>query len=137
MENTIRLDLEGSFLDLRRHPRVRVDAPFTCAVARKGIRSWWSSDNRSLGVVFDVSMNGAKVLTESPVRPGERMSLTLNLPRQAAPTQVEVAAARWVAGPTMGVEFLSLSPESEWRLRKFLSQAIKSSSLSPSSISIT
>ena len=134
MENTIRLDLEGSFLDLRRHPRVRVEAPFACALARKGLRSWWSSDNRSLGVVFDVSINGAKVLTETPVRPGERMSLTLNLPRQAAPMQVEVATARWVAGPTIGVEFLSLSPESEWRLRKFLSQAIKPTSANPPSV---
>ena len=132
MENAIRLDLEGSFLDLRRHPRVRVDAPFACALARKGLRSWWSSDNRGLGVVFDLSINGAKVLTESAVRAGERMSLTLNLPRQAAPMQVDVAAARWVAGPTVGVEFLSLSPESQWRLRKFLSQALKPGVSGPS-----
>ncbi len=123
MEHTARLDLEGSFLDLRRHPRVRVEAPFACALARKGIKSWWSSESRGLGVVFDVSIGGAKVMTETPIRLGERMSVTLNLPRQAAPMQIEVATARWVTGATVGIEFLSFSPESEWRLRKYLSQA--------------
>lgn len=123
MENAVRLDLEGSFLDSRRYPRVRVDAPFACALARKGFRSWWSQHGPGLGVVFDVSIGGAKVMTEEPVKAGERMMLTLNLPKQAVPMQVDTAAVRWVAGQTVGIEFLSYSTESEWRLRKFLAQA--------------
>lgn len=132
MENTVRLDLQGSFLDLRRHPRVPVEAPFSCALARKGIRSWWSQNGRGLGVVFDVSIGGARVMTETPVRAGERMSMTLNLPKQAAPMQVDVAAVRWVTGQTVGIEFLSYSPEAEWRLRKYLAQVAKSLAAGPS-----
>ncbi len=135
MPHPVELDLEGSFLDLRRHPRVRVEAPFACALGRKGLLSWWSQDNPGLGVVFDVSIRGAKVVTEAPVKPGDRMTMTLNLPRQAAPVKVTTATARWVAGQTVGVEFLDYSSESEWRLRKYLAQAdpksIPSRSVSP------
>jgi len=133
MENAVRLELEGSFLDLRRYPRVRVEAPFPCALGRKGLRAWWSKQSPGLGVVFDVSIGGAKVITEAPIQLGDRLTLTLNLPRQAAPMQVDVAAARWVAGQTVGIEFLSFSPASEWRLKKYLSQAVKSLALDSSS----
>ncbi len=131
MSQAVQLDLEGSFLDLRRHPRVRVDAPFACALSRRGIKSWWSQEDHGLGVVFDVSIGGAKLMTESPIKAGERMTLTLNLPKQAAPMKVDVAAVRWVAGQTAGIEFLSFTQEAEWRLRKYLSQVVKPATARP------
>ncbi|MFO0773998.1 MAG: PilZ domain-containing protein [Nitrospiraceae bacterium] len=122
MKDSVGLNLEGSFLDLRRHPRIRIEAPFACALGRKGFRSWWSQDEPELGVVFDVSMRGAKVVTEAQIKPGDRMTLSLNLPKQAAPMLVTTATVRWVMGPTVGLEFLDFSSEAEFRLRKFLSQ---------------
>lgn len=122
MESTVGLDLDGSFLDLRRYPRVRVEAPFPCALGRKGFMSWWSQAQPGLGVVFDVSIRGAKLITEVEIKPGERMSMTLNVPRQAVPVEVTTATVRWVVGQTVGVEFLDYSSESEGRLRRFLAQ---------------
>ena len=41
-------------VQLRRHPRVRVVAPFQCSLALVGLKRWLTSDEGGLGVVYDV-----------------------------------------------------------------------------------
>ena len=120
MEPAFKLEIEGTVVDARRHRRVRVPAPFACALSRRGLARWFSQDRDGLGVVFDVSIGGAKVMTETPIKPGDRMALRLNLPKQASPATVDMAAVRWANGQTFGVEFLSVSRATEVRLRKYL-----------------
>lgn len=112
-------------LDLRQHPRVRIAAPFACSFQRRGLSKWISGSHEGLGVVFDVSMGGAKVMSETGIELGERMSMSLCLPNQVSPMTVEEAAVRWGKDQTYGLEFLGLSPVAEMRLRKFIAIAAK------------
>jgi hypothetical protein len=110
-------------LDLRQHPRLRIPAPFACSFQRRGLTKWIRGNHEGLGVVFDVSIKGAKVMSETGIEPGERMSVRLCLPNQISPMTVEEAAVRWGRDQTYGLEFLNLSPVAEMRLRKFIAIA--------------
>ena len=52
-------------LDLRQYPRLRVPAPFACSFIRRGLTKWIRGDHEGLGIVFDVSLKGAKVMSET------------------------------------------------------------------------
>ena len=110
-------------LDLRQHPRLRIPAPFACSFLRRGLTKWISGSHEGLGVVFDVSIKGAKVMSETGIKPGEHMSVSFCLPNQISPMTVKDAAVRWGKDQTFGLEFLDLSPVAEMRLRKFIAIA--------------
>ena len=110
-----------TIIDLRQHPRLRISAPFACSFTRRGLTKWIRGDHEGLGVVFDVSLGGAKVMSETGIKPGEHMSVRLTLPNQVTPMTVEEAAVRWGKDQIYGLEFLNLSPIAEMRLRKFIS----------------
>ena len=60
---------QGQFsVDLRQHPRLRVSAPFVCSFSRLGLAKWLGRGGDGIGVVFDVSMRGAKVMSESGIQ---------------------------------------------------------------------
>ncbi len=110
-------------IDLRQYPRLRIPAPFACSLSRLGLTRWFSRDRESIGVVFDVSMKGAKVMSETGIRLGDRIAVSLRLPNQVTPMTVEEAAVRWEKDQTYGLEFINLSPVAEMRLRKFITIA--------------
>ena len=112
-------------LDLRQHPRLRIPAPFACSFLRRGLTKWISGSHEGLGVVFDVSIKGAKVVSETGIEPGEHMSVSFCLPNQISPMTVKDAAVRWGKDQTYGLEFLDLSPVAEMRLRKFIAIAAR------------
>ncbi|MGQ0665500.1 MAG: PilZ domain-containing protein [Nitrospiraceae bacterium] len=112
---------------LRKHPRLRVSAPFPCSFARVGLNKWLAIERGGLGVVYDVSSRGARMMTEAIIIPGEQIALSLRLPRQASAMFVEVATIRWGRDQTYGVEFQDLSPVAHMRLRKFLNRLSSSS----------
>ena len=55
-------------VDLRQYPRLRVAAPFACSLSRRGLAKWLGRRADGIGVVFDVSMRGAKVMSEAFIR---------------------------------------------------------------------
>ena len=108
-------------IELRRHPRVRVPAPFACSFARIGLQRWLAAERAGLGVVLDVSLRGAKVMSQAAMNPGDQLAISLRLPDQ--PTKMNVdATVRWGNHHTFGLEFTALSQLAENRLRKFLSR---------------
>lgn len=115
-------------VDLRQHPRLRIPAPFVCSLSRLGLAKWLSRGGDGIGVVFDVSMKGAKVMSEAGIQRGDRLSVSLSLPNQASPMTVEEAAVRWEKDQVYGLEFVDLSPVAEMRLRKFIMIAMKPAS---------
>ena len=115
-------------VDLRQHPRLRVPAPFVCSLSRLGLAKWLSRGGNGIGVVFDVSMKGAKVMSEAGIQRGDRLSIRLSLPNQASPMTVEEATVRWEKDQVYGVEFVDLSPVAEMRLRKFITISTKPAS---------
>lgn len=107
---------------LRRHDRVRVSAPFPCSFARVGLPKWVAVERGGLGVVYDVSPKGARMMTEAAIIPGDQIAISLRLPKQVSAMFIELATVRWGKDQTYGVEFEDLSPVADMRLRKFLSR---------------
>ncbi|MBX3235325.1 MAG: PilZ domain-containing protein [Nitrospiraceae bacterium] len=110
-------------IDLRQHPRLRISAPFACSLSRLGLTKWFSRERQGIGVVFDVSMKGAKVMSETGIKQGDRVAVSLKLPNQVSPMMVEEATVRWERDQTYGLEFINLSAVAEMRLRKFITIA--------------
>lgn len=105
--------------ELRQNPRLRVPAPFVCAFSRIGLTRWLSEDRDGLGVVLDVSLKGAKVMSAVTMTPGDQLVVSLRLPNQIATMNTD-ATVRWRKDQTFGLEFVTLSRAAEIRLRKYL-----------------
>ena len=104
----------------RQHPRVRVVEPFPCSLALVGLKRWLTSDEGGLGVVYDVSAKGARVMTQVLISPGDRIAINLRLPNQAMSTFIELATVRWGKGQTYGIEFQGVSSPADTRLQTFV-----------------
>jgi len=113
-------------LDLRRHPRHRVSAPFPCAFSLLGLNRWTAAERNGLGVVLDVSLRGAKVMSTAAMNPGDHLAVSLRMPDQMAAMQLD-ATVRWINDQLMGLEFLSMPLSVETRLKKFLTRVSQTS----------
>ena len=109
-------------VELRRYPRHRVPAPFACAFSLLGLRRWTAVDRNGLGVVLDVSLRGARVMSTAAMQPGDHLVVSLRIPDQVAVMQLD-ATVRWGSDQLFGLEFMSVSLATESRLKKFLSRA--------------
>lgn len=113
---------------LRKHPRVRVSAPFPCSLARVGLLKKEAIE-QGLGIVYDVSAKGARVMTEAVITPGDRIAMQLRLPNQAASMFIETATVRWGKEHTYGVEFERVSPNDTKHLQIFMNRQARSGQL--------
>lgn len=109
---------------LRKHPRVRVSAPFPCSLARVGLLR--KGGEQGLGIVYDVSTKGARVMTEAVITPGDRIAMSLRLPNHAASMFIETATVRWGKEQTYGIEFEGLSPTDDKHLQAFMNHQFRS-----------
>jgi PilZ domain len=108
---------------LRKYPRLRLSTPFPCSFARVGLDKWPAKEQDGLGVVYDVSTRGARVMTEAVITPGDRIAMNLRLPDQGASM---LATVRWGKEHTYGVEFESLSPGTDHHLQSFITRLSQS-----------
>jgi len=104
----------------RRHPRVRIAAPFVCALSRCHSRRWLRRLGIDLGVVYDLSVRGARVSTEAKIRPGDEVTVSLRLPKQIKPADIAVATVQWTKDQFFGLAFTELSPAAQNRLEKYV-----------------
>ncbi len=104
----------------RRHPRVRIAAPFACALSPLHTRRWLRKPLVDLGVVYDLSVRGARVSTEAAIRPGDEVALVLRLPKQIQTAEIAVARVRWAKDRFFGIAFTRLSTSSYSRLKKYV-----------------
>ncbi|HEY6973478.1 MAG TPA: PilZ domain-containing protein [Nitrospiraceae bacterium] len=107
--------------ELRQQPRLRIPAPFVCVFSRIGLTRWLSADRDGLGVVLDVSLKGARVMSAVTMTPGDQLAVSLRLPNQISTMNTD-ATVRWGSNQTFGLEFATLSRTAEMRLRKYLTQ---------------
>src|SRR5690242_13398950 len=115
-------------VDLRRHPRHRVSAPFACAFSLLGLKRWTAAERNGLGVVLDVSLKGAKVMSTAAMNPGDHLAVSLRVPDQMTAMQLD-ATVRWINDQLIGLEFLSMPLSVETRLKKFLARSSQPSSV--------
>ena len=104
----------------RQHPRVRISAPFVCTLSHCQSRRWLRSPGIDLGVVYDLSIRGARVSTEAEIRPGDEVTLSLRLPKQIKPADIAVATVQWAKDQFFGLAFTELSPAAQNRLKKYV-----------------
>lgn len=109
-------------MELRRYPRHRVPAPFPCAFSLLGLRRWTAADRNGLGVVLDVSLRGAKVMSTAAMNPGDHLAVSFRMPDQVTAMQLD-ATVRWINDQLIGLEFLSIPLSVESRLKKFLARS--------------
>jgi hypothetical protein len=112
-------------VEMRRYSRLRVQTPFACSFARIGLQRWLAEKRAGLGVVFDVSLNGAKVMSPFSLDPGDQLAVSLRLPDQAETMNVD-ATVRWGSCHTFGLEFTMLSRRAKTRLQRYLSRTLVS-----------
>jgi PilZ domain len=106
--------------DLRQHARTRIPTPFPCSFMPLNIPPWWKESSDGLGVAYDISLHGIKVMSEILPPPGEQLALTVRLPHQQSPLNLNVATVRWRASDTFGLEFSTLPEFAAERLREFI-----------------
>ncbi len=104
----------------RRHSRVRISAPFACALSRRQARRWLRRPPIDLGVVYDLSICGARVSTEAEIKPGDEITLSLHLPKQIKPAEIAAATVQWTKDQFFGLAFTELSPAAQSRLEKYV-----------------
>jgi hypothetical protein len=73
-----------------------------------------------LGVVYDLSVRGARVSTQAEIRPGDEVTLSLRLPKQIKPADITVAIVKWAKDQFFGLAFTELSPAARNRLQKYV-----------------
>ncbi len=104
----------------RRHPRIRIAAPFVCALTPIRSRRWLRRAPIDLGVVYDLSVRGARVSTEASIKPGDEVTLSFQLPKQISSADISVATVQWTKDQFFGLAFKRLSPSTHSRLKKFV-----------------
>ncbi|HEX6950769.1 MAG TPA: PilZ domain-containing protein [Nitrospira sp.] len=107
----------------RRHPRVRIEVPFACALTPVRSRRWLRRPSMNWGLVYDLSVRGARVSTEAPFKPGDEVTVSLRLPKQIRSADIALATVRWTKDQFYGLAFRRLSFDAHDRLKKFVSIA--------------
>ncbi|MCH6558698.1 MAG: PilZ domain-containing protein [Nitrospirae bacterium] len=94
-------------MEHRKHPRYQ----FQCEI-------WFPGKEESVaGTVSNLSVGGCKVESKASVYIGMYLALQICLPGQEATLKVDQAAVRWARKEEFGLEFISMRPEEEERLR--------------------
>ncbi|HMU54716.1 MAG TPA: PilZ domain-containing protein [Nitrospira sp.] len=107
--------------ELRRTPRLRIPVPFACSFSRLGLARWRFGDRGGHGVVFDLSVRGARVMSPLPVNEGDELAISLRLPNHPTTMSLD-ATVRWHQDHMFGLEFGMVPQGSETRLRKYLAR---------------
>ena len=110
----------------RRHPRIRIETPFACALSPVRSRRWLRRPPMNVGLVYDLSVRGARVCTEAPFKPGDEVTLSLRLPKQIRSADIAIATVRWTKDQFYGLAFRRLSFDAHDRLKKFVTIASRS-----------
>ena len=109
-------------VDLRRYPRHRVSPPFPCAFSLLGLKRWTAVDRNGLGVVLDVSLRGAKIMSTAAMNPGDHLAVSFRMPDHVAAMQLD-ATVRWINDQLFGLEFISMPVSIETRLKRFIARS--------------
>lgn len=86
-----------------------------------GLGRWRAEEKAGYGVVFDLSLRGARVMSQVTMAPGDQLAVSLRLPHHSAAMNLD-ATVRWRQDHTFGLEFGSVTAVAEMRLRKCLAK---------------
>jgi len=92
----------------------RFQAHLPVAFARDGY------PGEARGLVYNLSIDGCKVTSNTRVAPGTYLTLRLYLPAPHAPVTVRLAAVRWAQEWDFSVTFVNMQSEELERLNRYL-----------------
>ena len=72
------------------------------------------------GTVLDLSMEGCRVRSDTPVLNGVYMEVFITLLGQIPPLPIELAVVRWSSGSVFGLEFIRITDRHQARLRRYV-----------------
>ncbi|HSL05961.1 MAG TPA: PilZ domain-containing protein [Nitrospiraceae bacterium] len=72
------------------------------------------------GTILNVSAEGCAITSDAVAGAGVYLQLTMQLREGDEPTQIDLAAVRWVSASRFGVEFIKIRPNEGERLKKFI-----------------
>ncbi len=98
-------------MEKRKHPRFAIQ----CAISSSGDEIF------EAGALANLSVGSCGVARKTNVYNGMHLALHINLPDQEDPLKVDQAAVRWAKDHEFGLEFITMWPEEEERLRRFVS----------------
>lgn len=84
------------------------------------VTAFTSDTADGFGCTYDLSEGGCRIDSETPPPRGTYLSVGIVMPDHGGPLVIPVAVVQWVNGHTFRVEFLQVSPESQRRLRHYL-----------------
>ncbi len=97
-------------MEHRKHPRVM----FQC-------EAWFPGEQISASCTLsNLSVRGCKLKSKAGLYIGMYLALQVYLPGQEATLKIDQAAVRWAKEQEFGLEFISIRPEEEERLRRFV-----------------
>jgi hypothetical protein len=76
------------------------------------------------GTMFNLSLGGCAIGSNTPFDPEATMKLFLRIPSEKSPLQVDRARVTWRAGSDFGVEFLSLAAQERERLQRYIASLL-------------
>jgi hypothetical protein len=112
------------FSRVRRYPRIGVPTPFPCLFAIIRSHHRFAVEEGDVGVVYDMSVKGARLMTEATMAPGDRIVLSLRFPYHEGPAAIEWGIVRWRGAQTYGIEFDERSLAAAAALRRLVSREI-------------
>ncbi|MGQ0811796.1 MAG: PilZ domain-containing protein, partial [Nitrospiraceae bacterium] len=71
----------------------------------------------------DISLGGCRVESDTPPAIGTELTLSISLPQEKTPIQVDQATVRWAHGQEFGISFRTLRPEEWERLHYVVSES--------------
>ena len=76
------------------------------------------------GTVWNLSCTGWRLSGDLPMRPGERLSLTVTLPNEQC-IEVPEAVVRWSRGQEFAVETLKIEQHTQARLQHYVKRLVQ------------
>jgi len=98
-------------MEHRKHPRL----PFQCQI------SFSRHETVEVGTVSNLAVGGCKVESKASVYIGMYLTLQIHLPGHDSPLKLDQAVVRWAKEQEFGLEFISMRPEEEEHLHRFVS----------------
>lgn len=113
-----------TFAGLRRYPRLRIQTPFPCSFMPLEFGLPLANAEEEIGVVYDISLRGLKVMSASMPCLGTQVAIGVRLPHQTSPASIDRATVRWKTSQAFGLEFTALSKFSALSIRAFIVHSI-------------
>ncbi len=98
-------------MELRRFQRLPLQCPIVLL----------TNGRKEEGKIVDLSMSGCEVESNKSLQQGRELPVLLHLPDGKPPQEIKGALVRWSRGQQFGLKFLTMEPDQQARLRRFVS----------------